>query len=72
MAQPTEDVQHRFSYHAPTQPGRAEAHERARALVLELAATLDAELPPGREHAVVLTKLEETLFWSNAAIARQP
>ena len=68
----SEDLINRFSYHPPTKPGRAEAHETTRALLLGVAAELDALLPPGREHAVVLTKLEEAMFWSNAAIARQP
>jgi hypothetical protein len=29
-------------------------------------------LPPGREKALVLTNLEQAMFWANAAIARQP
>lgn len=68
--QPTEDIKKRFSYHAPT-PDRVDAHEKTRAVFLELASLMDAALPPGREKAVVITKLEEALFWANAAIARQ-
>ena len=70
--EPSEDIKNRFSYHPPTQPGRADAHEKTRALFTEFASLLDAALPPGREHALVITKLEEALMWANAAIARQP
>ena len=40
--------------------------------LLEAAEKIDAELPPGagRERALVMTKLEEAMFWANAGIAR--
>lgn len=69
---PSEDIKNRFSYHPPTTPERVAAHETTRDLLMGVAVVLDAALPPGREHAMVLTKLEEAMFWANASIARQP
>lgn len=66
-----EDIGQRFHYRAPT-PERAEQHGRARQLVCAVALALDELMPDGREKAIVLTKLEEALFWANAGIARQP
>jgi hypothetical protein len=36
----------------------------------QLADALNESLPEGREKAVVMTKLEEVMFWANAAVAR--
>lgn len=70
MSEPSEDLKNRFGFHPANDPAVQEQHSEVRSLLLDVAATLDASLPPGREHAVVLTKLEEVMFWSNAAIAR--
>lgn len=37
-----------------------------------LAIFIAQEVPPGREQALALTKLEEVMFWANAGIARTP
>jgi hypothetical protein len=58
-----------FTYHAPEgdQPARYVAlRDRAREyaeLVIRLA-------PASRERSLAMTKLEEVVFWANAAIAR--
>lgn len=65
------DIDNRFSYHPPKDSGRAKQHEDARNTVSAVATTLNSMLPEGREKALAITKLEEALFWANAAIARQ-
>ena len=67
-----EDLTHRFEYHAPTSDGRRAAHAHVRGSCLALARTLHALVPDGREKAIVITKIEEAMFWANAALARQP
>lgn len=66
----TEDeLKHRFTYHAPhgTQPDRyVKLRESALAhgkLILEYTQN-------SREQSLAITALEESTFWSNAAIAR--
>ena len=61
----------RFKHHPPKDDKRAKDHEWARAALQRVAVDLDVGLPPGREKALAMTKLEEALFWANAAIARQ-
>lgn len=71
MSTNAEAIWQRFRYRAPSTE-RAVEHENARELVRDVALELDELLPEGREKALVLTHLEEALFWANAAIARQP
>lgn len=66
----SEDIQHRFAYHPPKDQEAVKAHERIRAYLGQLAAELDETLPAGREKALAITKIEEAMFWANAAIAR--
>ena len=65
----TPDLFNRFQYHPPSRDDVKQAHEMVRAECFKLALIIDA-LPDGREKALAITKLEETMFWSNAAIAR--
>jgi hypothetical protein len=59
-----------FTFHPPGDDARA-LHELVRAHCRDLARTLDQVLPQGREASLALTRLEEAMFWANAAIARQ-
>ncbi len=66
-----EDLENRFTYHAPKgdQPGRYEA---IRAEEKKFATVVVALTPESREQSLALTRLEEAVFWANAAIARNP
>lgn len=63
------DIENRFNYHAPNDKKR-ELHEEARGALTILAKHFNHMLPVSRESALVQTKLEEAMFWANAAIAR--
>lgn len=65
------ELRNRFDYHPPKTPERAAEHERLRSDCLHIALMLNDSLPEGREKSLALTKLEELMFWANAAIARQ-
>ena len=62
-------LQNNFTYHAPRegQPGR---YEDIRNTGLDMARLLARLCPESRELSVALTKIEEAVFWANAAIAR--
>lgn len=58
-----------FTYHPP-KGDQAVRYGDIRTEVLNLAAFIECRCPPSRELALALTKLEEAVFWANAAIAR--
>ena len=62
----------RFNYHPPDTDIKAARHEEVRN-VLKDAANRIVELTgaPTREQSSAITKLEEAMFWANAAIARE-
>ncbi len=66
------DLLNRFTFHPATTEERQAEHQDVRMACLDLGDTLNAILPDGREKSVAFTKLEEVMFWSNAALARQP
>ena len=63
------DIAHRFNYHKPSED-KASEHQKVRDTFKAAAMQLEITLPDGREKALALTKLEEGMFWANAAIAR--
>lgn len=65
-----EDLTVRFAFHPAKDEETQMAHEKVRALCLNLAGSLNDFLPEGREKALAITQLEQVMFWSNAAIAR--
>lgn len=64
-----DDLENRFTYHAP-KPGQPEKYQQIRGLAHELAMLVDELCPGSREKSLALTKLEESVMWANAAIAR--
>lgn len=63
------DLENRFTYHAPRgdQPNKYEA---IRNYASDFAKLLGNYCPESRELSLAITKLEESVFWANASIAR--
>jgi hypothetical protein len=66
------DLENRFSFHPAVDEETKQAHEMVRNACLRLAIDFNNVLPDGREKSLVVTTLEEVMFWANAAIARKP
>ena len=58
-----------FTYHTPKED-QPERYNRIRERALALAHTICGMTPPSREQSLALTKLEEAVMHTNAAIAR--
>lgn len=63
------DLDNRFDYHAPDESKQLN-HGNVRRRLRRVADDLNVLLPESREKSIVMTKLEEAMFWANAAIAR--
>lgn len=60
----------RFKYHRPTAEA-AELHDDLRGQIEDLCSWLESRVPECQERSNAITKLEEAMFWGNAAIARE-
>ena len=58
-----------FTYHPP-QDGQPARYTSIREQAKALASHMECNCPVSRELSLALTKLEEAVFWANAAIAR--
>jgi hypothetical protein len=65
-----DDIAHRFAFHPALDAEKRDAHTSVRQGCRYLADFLNEVLPEGREKSVAVTKLEEVMFWGNAALAR--
>ena len=66
------DIERRFAYHQPSSKKIA-LHATIRQGCRELANMInnaDLGIPDCREKSLAITKLEEVMLWTNAAIAR--
>lgn len=63
------ELEKRFSYHAP-KDGQPERYEKMRDKFKDLATYIIENTPDSREQSVAITNLEDSMMWSNAAIAR--
>lgn len=65
-----EEMEIRFTYHAPTE-GQPEIYKLIRDQALDSAIMLQKLCPQSRELSLAITKLEESVMWANAAVARR-
>lgn len=65
------DIEHRFDFHPASTAEKRGEHGSVREAHKALALFVDERVPDGREKALALTKIEEAMFWANAAIARE-
>ena len=63
------ELKRRFTYHPPI-PGQPERYEYLRRLGGELGIAIMKAVPDSRERSLAITRLEESIMWANAAIAR--
>lgn len=64
------DLENRFTFHPANSGETKQAHETVRNTCLRVAIDLNDLLPEGREKSLVMTHLEEVMYWATAAIAR--
>lgn len=65
------DLENRFKHHPPTSDAVADRYVSVRSWCLQFARGIVEITPASREQSLALTKLEEAMFWANAAIARR-
>jgi hypothetical protein len=63
-------LEERFNYHTPPNEAVIETHWLIRKQMLGAAQMVCDNCPPCRELSLAVTKLEEAMFWANAAVAR--
>lgn len=67
--QEIEVIDNNFTYHAP-KGDQADRYGMIRGNAKLLAFLITDKCPASRERILAITKLEEAVFWANAAIAR--
>ena len=68
---PSDRINNDFAYYSPG-VDYARRHEEVRVTARQFAHFINRTCPPGRETSLALTKIEEAMFWANAAFAREP
>ncbi len=62
-------IENNFKYHSPKE-GQPEKYTQLREKAKELAYLIEELAPQSREKSLAITKLEESVMWANASIAR--
>jgi hypothetical protein len=66
-----DQLAHRFQFHPADSQNTKDAHEKVRDTLLNAADTIvEVTGAPCREQSLAVARLEEAMFWANAAIAR--
>lgn len=65
------DIDSRFRPHAPSTEEQRDNHALVYGLLGNVAMNLAEFVPSSREKSLMLTHLEEAMFWANAALARK-
>ena len=65
-----EQIEHNFKYHTPDKD-QLEKYNQIRTKAKKLAYLINDICPISRERSLAMTKLEETMMWANASIARE-
>jgi hypothetical protein len=65
------DLKNRFAFHTGS-PMQGQLHAAVRNNAHTLAIFLNEICPDSPELSLAMTKIEEAMFWANAAIARDP
>lgn len=65
-----EDLEHRFRHHILLDGDTKAKLQVCRTDLLSVAKTINKLAPEGQEKSLALTKLEEAMFWTGAAIVR--
>ena len=64
-----ERIDHNFKYHTP-KDDQIKRYLELREMARQFAKMINEYCPKSREKSLAITKLEESVMWSNAAIAR--
>lgn len=65
------ELEHRFQFHPADSDNKKLAHETVREVLLEAADQIvEVTGAPSPEQTLAIRKLEEAMFWANAALAR--
>lgn len=65
----TKVIDNNFTYHKP-KDGQVEKYGSIRDMAKQLALAMNDLCPDSREKSLAMTKLEESVMWANASIAR--
>ena len=63
------NLEKNFTYHPP-KPGQPEIYAAIRQMAQDYANYIQCSCPESRELSLALTKIDESVMWANASVAR--